>query len=113
MKELLVLAVLAASITTASAQTPRSRAGSHSATERESGRTSASPPASPTTVSPNYSAGKGTRTGRKTDTTPATGPTRASRSSSGTKTRGQSKPTGSGNIESMSKTEPAGPKPKK
>lgn len=110
MKKLLILAALAAGISTASAQTPRSREGSNSAAQRASTTNRDSPPSSPTTITPNYSPGNGQRAGKKADTTPATGPTRASRSSSGTKTPGQSKPTGSSNIESMSKSEKAGPK---
>ncbi|HEX8327090.1 MAG TPA: hypothetical protein VF629_06095 [Hymenobacter sp.] len=110
MKKLLIIAALAAGIGTATAQTPRSREGSTSAAQRASTTNSDSPPSSPITVRPNYSPGNGQRVGAKTNTTPATGPTRASRSSSGLKTPGQRKPTGSSNIESMSKTEKAGPK---
>jgi hypothetical protein len=108
MKNILILAALALG----TAQTPRSREGSTSATEQASTRTNASPAARPNTIVPNYSPGNGQRTGRKTDTTPATGPTRASRSSSRTKTPGQSRPTGSTNIESISKND-LGTKPKK
>jgi hypothetical protein len=113
MKKLLILAALATGIASASAQTPNSRSGSTSAAQRASTDNRDSPSNSAITPKPNYSTGNGQRTGKKTDTTPATGPTRASRSSSKPKTAGQSRPTGSGNIESVSKNDLGGTKPKK
>ena len=105
MKNLLILAALAAGISAASAQTPGSRQASPSAADRAASRTSATPAPSPVATPPNVSAGRGQRTnGQKVNTAPATGPTRASRSSSTTKSARQGVGTGSGNIESLSKT---------
>ena len=109
MKNLLLLAVLATSIATAAAQTPRSTGKSGSAATRASSTNADSPAPTAISVTPNYSTSN-QRTGKKTNTAPATGATRASRSSSGPKTPGQKKPSGSSNIESMSKKEAPGPK---
>jgi hypothetical protein len=104
MKTFLILAALAAGITTASAQTPGSRQGSASAADRAGSRTAATPAASAVVSAPNVSAGNGQRSGKKINTAPATGPTRASRSSSTANSANQGVGTGSGNIESLSKT---------
>ncbi len=114
MKKLLILAVFATSIATASAQTPRSKSGSHSATQRASTSNADSPSNSAITPAPNYSPGNGQRTnGQKVNTAPATGATRASRSSSTTPAARQGKATGSGNIEMSSKNSGNAPAPKK
>ena len=109
MKTFLILAALAAGVATASAQP-----GSSSAAKRAGSHNSKSSAPTSISVAPNYStkdAGKDSGP-QKVNTAPATGATRASRSSSGPKTAGQRKPTGSGNIESMSKnnSSPANPK---
>ena len=109
LKKLLLLAALAAGISTASAQTPRSTGGSSSATTRAASSNAGSPANSAITPAPNYSLGSGQRTGKKINTAPATGATRASRSSSTAKAARQGKATGSGNIESMSKNSNARP----
>lgn len=115
MKKFLILAALVAGIaTSASAQTPNSRGGSTSATQRASTSNGDSPSNSAITPAPNYSPGNGQRTGKKINTAPATGATRASRSSSTTKAARQGSATGSGNIEMSSKnstTKPGTTKP--
>ena len=114
MKSFLILAALVATVTSAAtAQTPRSTGGSGSAATRAGSSNGDSPSNSATTVAPNYSPGNGQRTGGKINTAPATGATRASRSSSTTKAARQGKATGSGNIETMSKNSNARPGPKK
>lgn len=115
MKTLLILTALAASITSASAQgTSPSRAKSPSAASRASTSNSDTPAPSAVTVTPNYSPGNGQRVGnKKINTAPATGATRASRSSSTLKAAKQGSATGSGNIETMSKNSNAKPGPKK
>lgn len=113
MKKLLLMALFSASVATASAQTPGSRTGSHAAAERAGSHTSASPSPSAITVVPNTSAGNGQRTGQKINTAPATGATRASRSSSTTKAARQGRATGSGNIEMSSKNSTTKPGVKK
>ena len=113
MKNLLSLAIVAFSITTAAAQTPASKSGSGSAAQRASTSNADTPPAKATAVTPNYSPGNGQRTGGKVNTAPATGATRASRSSSTAKAAKQGAATGSGNIESMSKNSRAKPGMKK
>ncbi|MDB5234350.1 MAG: hypothetical protein JWR44_1343 [Hymenobacter sp.] len=113
MKKLLILAALATSIATASAQTPRSRGGSPAAAERAATTTRDSPSNSAINTPPTASPGNGQRTGRKINTAPATGPTRASRSSSTMKSARQGGATGSGNIESISKSANGAPKPRK
>jgi hypothetical protein len=96
MKTLLLLAAMAATMGTAAAQSPRSNDRSHTA--------NASSP-SPTTVTPNYStAGKGQkRPAGAMNTHPATGPTRASRSSSTLKSAKQGSGTGTHNTETTRK----------
>ena len=113
MKKLLFLVALAATVSTASAQTPRSTGGSGSAATRAASSNADSPSNSALTPAPNYSPANGQRTGKKINTAPATGATRASRSSSTAKAAHQGKPTGSGNIESMSKNSHATPGAKK
>jgi len=113
MKTLLILAALATGVATASAQTPRSTAGSGAAATRASSNNADSPAPTSIAVKPNYSPGNGQRTGGKINTAPATGATRASRSSSTAKAAHQGSATGSGNIESMSKNSHATPGPKK
>ena len=113
MKNLLFLVTLAASAVTASAQTPASRGGSGSAAQRASTSNADTPPAKATVVTPNYKPGNGQRAGGKINTAPATGATRASRSSSTAKAARQGSATGSGNIETMSKNSHATPGAKK
>lgn len=113
LKNLLLLAALAAGISTASAQMPRSTSGSGSAATRAASSNAGSHSNSAITPAPNYSPANGQRTGEKINTAPATGATRASRSSSTVKAARQGKATGSGNIESMSKNSAAKPGAKK
>jgi len=113
MKKLLLLALLAAGVGTAAAQTPRTNGRSSSAATRAASTNRDSPANAPTTTYPNASAGNGQRTGKKINTAPATGPTRASRSSSTIKSAKQGGASGSGNIESMSKSGTTSPGVKK
>ena len=106
MKKLLILAALAAGITTASAQSGGAAARAGATTKKSGARVAM-------TVAPNTTPGNGERMGGKINTAPATGATRASRSSSTAKAARQGKATGSGNIEAMSKNSNARPGPKK
>ena len=113
MKSLLIAAALLVGTAMASAQTPASKAGSGSAAQRASTSNADTPSPTATTVAPNYAPNKDQRNGHKINTAPATGATRASRSSSTAKAAHQGSATGSGNIESMSKNSHATPGPKK
>ena len=106
MKKLLLLAALAAGITTASAQSGGAAARAGATTKKSGARVAM-------TAAPNTTPGNGERMGGKINTAPATGATRASRSSSTAKAARQGKATGSGNIEAMSKNSNARPGPKK
>lgn len=113
MKTFFFAAALLAGAATASAQTPNSKAGSGSAAQRASTSNADTPSPTAITTAPNYAPSKGQRGNKKINTAPATGPNRASRSSSTTKAARQGKATGSGNIESMQKNSSAKPGAKK
>lgn len=108
MKMLFFLAVaLAAGVATAPAQTPGSAQG-------KSGPSNHKPvTGDPVTATPNYPVSTGPKPGRKVDTTPATGPTRASRSSSTAKAARQGSPTAGNNMQSMPKNSAVKPGAKK
>ena len=109
MKMFLLLAVvLASGVATASAQAPGSAAGGRS------GPTNHKPvTGDPVTAAPNYPVSTGPKPGQKVDTTPATGPTRASRSSSTAKAARQGSPTAGNNMQSMPKNSAVKPGQKK
>ncbi len=106
MKKLLLLAVLATGVATASAQAPGSAQG-------KSGPTNHKPvTGDPVTAPPNGPVASRPRPGQKINTAPATGANRASRSSSTAKAARQGRATGSDNMQSMPKNSAAKPKGK-
>ena len=108
MKTLLLLAALAGGAAPASAQAPGSATGGRS------GPTNHKPvTGDPVTAAPNYPVSSGPKPGQKVDTTPAPGPTRASRSSSTAKAARQGSPTAGNNMQSMPKNAAVKPGNKK
>lgn len=108
MKKILLLATLAASITTASAQSGKP-AGN---TSKPKGDNSYGQP-SPATTAPNGPVNAGVKPGQKVNTAPATGANRASRSSSTVKASRQGSATASDAPQSMHKNAAVKPGAKK
>ncbi len=108
MKKLLFLAALAASITTASAQS-----GKPAGTSSKPKGGNSYGQASAATIAPNGPVAPGVKPGQKVNTAPATGANRASRSSSTVKASRQGTATASDKPQSMSKNAAVKPGAKK